>query len=383
MNDQKLAESPGIIATGIEGLDHVLRGGLIADRLYLVEGHPGSGKTTLALQFLFAGRERGERCLFVTLSETEAELRASAASHGWSLDGIDIFEIAHEEGFAPDQRYTMYHPSEVELAQTTKAVLAEATKLRPTRLVLDSLSEFRLLAGDSLRYRRQILALKQFFASQHSTVLFIDDRTTDQKDMHLHSLAHGVVSLERELPDYGTVRRRLHVTKLRGRAYREGYHDFIVRRGGIEVYPRLVAAEHRASPLHGVLSSGLDTLDSLLGGGLAQGSSTLIVGPAGAGKSTVATQYMVAAASRGEKASAFLFDESPATLRARSMGLGMNLDALIGTGRLELRQLDPAEISPGEFAHAVRRCVEDTQTKVVVIDSLNGYLNAMLNERSL
>jgi circadian clock protein KaiC len=383
MNDQKLTESPGVIATGIEGLDEVLRGGLIAERLYLVEGHPGSGKTTLALQFLLAGVERGERCLFVTLSETEAELRASAASHGWSLYGIDIFEIEHEDGFDPDHRYTMYHPSEVELAQTTKAMLAEATKLRPTRLVVDSLSEFRLLAGDSLRYRRQILALKQLFASQHSTVLFIDDRTSDQKDMHLHSLAHGVVSLERESPDYGTVRRRLHVSKLRGRSYREGYHDFIVRHGGIEVYPRLVAAEHRASPLHGVLSSGLDSLDALLGGGLAQGSSTLIVGPAGAGKSTVASQYMVAAASRGEKASAFLFDESPATFRARSTGLGMPVDALIEAGTLEMRQLDPAEISPGEFANAVRRCVEETQTKLVVIDSLNGYLNAMLNERSL
>ena len=384
MNNQEIADSPGVIATGVEGLDDVLRGGLVADRLYLVEGLPGSGKTTLALLFLYAGIKHGERCMLVTLSETKDELRASAASHGWSLEGIDILEIVGSEyNVGAENRYTMYHPSEVELGETTKMVLAEATQRNPARLVVDSLSEFRLLAGDSLRYRRQILALKQFFARQHATVLFIDDRTSDQKDMHLHSIAHGVISLERETPEYGEVRRRLHISKLRGRAYREGYHDFAIRQGGVEVYPRLVAAEHRISPVRGVVCSDLPSLDALLGGGLARGSSTLVVGPAGAGKSTLATQYVIAAAARGEKSCVFLFDESTATFRERSTGLGMNVDALIEAKLLDLRQLDPAELSPGEFAHIVRRSVEGQEGHIIVIDSLNGYLNAMPDERFL
>ncbi len=382
--DKRMIEPHPVIRTGIEGLDDVLHGGLVPDRLYLVEGHPGSGKTTLALQFLFAGVQRGERCMFVTLSETETELWATASSHGWSLDGIDIFEIAaSEDSLMPDSQYTMYHPSEVELAETTKAVLAEATRIRPTRLVVDSLSEFRLLAGDALRYRRQILALKQFFAGQHATVVFIDDRTTDQKEMHLHSLAHGVISLERETTEYGSVRRRVHIEKLRGRSYREGYHDLVIRTGGIEVYPRLVAAEHGISFARATISSGLASLDALLGGGVSKGTSTLIMGPAGAGKSTLATQYMVAAGARGERSCAFLFDESLATFRERSAALGMDIDALVEAKRLELHQVDPAQTSPGEFAHTVRESVEKKGNGIVVIDSLNGYLNAMPSERFL
>jgi circadian clock protein KaiC len=384
MNDHPQQDDSTLIQTGVAGLDNVLRGGLTPNRSYLIEGNPGSGKTTLALQFLLTGVKRGERCMFATLSETGDELRASAESHGWTLDGIDILEIvASEDSLKSDARYTMFHPSEVELAETTKTVLAEAARIKPARLVIDSVSEFRLLAENPLRYRRQILALKQYFSRQHATVLFIDDRTSDESDMHLHSLAHGVISLEREAVEYGTVRRRLQVAKLRARSYREGYHDFVIRRGGLEVFPRLVASEHRSSRAGALVKSGLDALDALLGGGLAQGSSTLILGPAGAGKSSLATQFLLAATARGEHATVFLFDESVATFRERSSGLGMDVDSQIDAGHLAVQQVDPAELSPGEFAHCVRRAVDDNKTRVVVIDSLNGYMNAMPSERFL
>ena len=377
-------KAPTPIQTGIEGLDEVLYGGVTPNRLSLIEGSPGSGKTTLALQFLLEAVRRGEACLFVTLSESEEELRASAASHGWTLDGIKILElIASEESLKPDARYSMYHPSEVELGQTTRMVLAAADRIKPARLVFDSLSEFRLLAEQPLRYRRQVLALKQYFAHRQCTVLFIDDLTSEEGDMRLHSLAHTVVSLEQHTPEYGAMRRRLRVRKLRGRAFREGYHDFIIRRGGLEVFPRLVAAEHRASYAHQSVQSGLEPLDALLGGGLAKGTSTLILGPAGTGKSSLATQFAWAAARRGERAVLFLFDESMAAFRERSAGLGMDIGSMIDAGRLSVQQVDPAELSPGEFAHALRRTVEHDQTSIVVLDSLNGYLNAMPSERFL
>lgn len=373
-----------IITTGIEGLDNILRGGLIPNRLYLLEGDPGAGKTTLALQFLLAGVRNNESCMFVTLSETAAELRASAASHGWDLDGIHVLEIlASEESLRPDTRYTMYHPSEVELAETTKLVLAEAARIKPARLVFDSLSELRLLAENPLRYRRQILALKQHFARQECTVFFIDDRTGSDRDTHLHSLAHGVISLERKTVEYGTMRRQLQVGKLRGRTFSEGLHDMSIKRGGLQVFPRLIAAEHRIPHKAEAFKTGLDALDKLLGGGLAKGTSTLVVGGAGTGKSTLATQVARTAALRGEKAAMFLFDESVATFLERSAGLGMDMQPLMDNGNVNVRQVDPAELSPGEFAHAVREAVDKDNARVIVIDSLNGYLQASPSERYL
>lgn len=384
MTDTVKPAEAALVQTGVEGLDDVLHGGLVGGRLYLVEGHPGAGKTTLALQFLQEGVRLGQVAMFVTLSESAEELRASARSHGWSLDGIDILElIASEESLQPDARYRMFHPSEVELGETTKAVLAEADRRQPHRLVVDSLSEFRLLAESSLRYRRQILALKQHFTRRKCTVLFIDDRTGDAADRHLHSLAHGVISLERHPVDYGSIRQRLRVAKMRGRQFREGYHDFSIRPGGLVVFPRLVAAEHRADYLREMIPSGLAPLDAMLGGGLARGTSNLIMGPAGTGKSSLSTLYARSAALHGEHAALFLFDEAIATFRERSAGLGMDVDALIQSGRLSVRQVDPAELSPGEFSDSVRKAVVREKSRIVVIDSLSGYLNAMPNERHL
>ncbi len=377
-------ESTDHVKTGIAGLDYVLKGGLPPNRLYLVEGHAGSGKTTLALQYLLAGIQRGEACMYVTLVESEHELRSAAESHGWNLDGIHIMEIiAPEESLSHDARYTMYHPAEVELAATTRAVLAEAARIKPARLVFDSLSELRLLAEDALRYRRQILALKQYFARQKCTVLFIDDRMGPAMDMHLHSLAHGVISLERHEQEYGAMRRRLVVDKLRSRAFHEGFHDFVIREEGILLFPRIVVDECRAPFHREAVKSGLEALDALMGGGPAKGTSTLILGPAGTGKSSLAAQYAHAAASRGEHAAFFLFDESLPTFLERSKGLGLDMAPLIEAGRASVRQVKPAELSPGEFAHAVRHAGNGKPAGLAVIDSLNGYLNATPSERFL
>ena len=379
---QPASTVPAYVSTGIPGLDDVLHGGLVPHRMFLLEGDPGAGKTTLALQFMRAGVEKGEACLYVTLSESETELRASALSHGWDLAGLTILElIASEDALKPDTAYTMYHPSEVELAETTKAILAEAARIKPARVVLDSLSELRLLAENPLRYRRQILALKHHFSKQDCTVLLIDDRTGGERDTHLHSLAHGVIGLDRETPIYGTMRRRLEISKMRARPFREGYHDYIIQRGGLAVFPRLVAAEHGKSFVREAAVRGLAPLDALLGGGLPRGTSTLVIGAAGTGKTSLATQFAWSSASRGEHAAMFMFDESPATFHERSVGLRMDPEPLIRSGKLLVRRVDPAELSPGEFTHSVRRTVEEDDCRLIVIDSLNGYLNAMPSEK--
>jgi circadian clock protein KaiC len=371
-------------STGIEGLDDVLQGGFSPARMYLVEGDPGSGKTTLALQFLMQGVANGEPGLYVTLSETESELRNSAASHGWDLTGIHILElIDSEESLNTDSRYTMFHPSEVELTQTTQAVLDEAGRVKPGRLVLDSLSSLRLLAQSGLRYRRQLLALKQFFAKAGCTVILIDDRTESTSIDELHTICHGVISLQRASREYGTLRRRMQILKMRGRVIREGFHDFMIKTGGIEVYPRLIAAEHRTEYGRESVSSGLEQLDSMLGGGLSRGTSNLFIGPAGTGKSSVASQYALHSAANGMQSLIYLFDESIATFMERSKGLGLRIAPLTDSGEILVRQVDPAEMTPGEFAHEIRKSVEEDGTKLVILDSLNGYLNAMPSENLL
>jgi circadian clock protein KaiC len=376
--------SKELAATGIEGLDDVLRGGLTANRLYLVEGVPGSGKTTLALHFLIEGARRGESVLYVTLSETEEELRAVAATHGWDLKGVQIRELTpSEDTLAPDDQYTMFHPSETELGETTKRILGDVDQLKPVRAVFDSLSEFRLLAGSALRYRRQILALKQYFTGRQCTVMLLDDLTSSDRDLQVQSLAHGAIRLEQLYPDYGAERRRLMVAKYRGVQFRGGYHDYIIRKGGLEVFPRLIASEHRAPADMEKMASNIAELDKLVGGGLERGTSTLLVGAAGSGKSSLAAQFVSAAAERGQHAAMFLFDESTQILLSRAAGLGINLKKHFESGTVTIQQVDPAELSPGEFAHAIRRAVEKDQASIVVIDSLNGYLNAMPQERHL
>jgi circadian clock protein KaiC len=372
------------VSTGITGLDHILGGGLPPKRLYLVEGDPGSGKTTLGLQFLREGKRQGERVLYVTLSETKSELGAVAASHGWSLDGMDIHELAPAgESLGPDDQYTFFHPSEVELSETTKLVLAEVERINPTRVIFDSLSEMRLLAREPLRYRRQILGLKQFFIGRNCTVLLLDDRTSRDGDLQLQSLAHGVVTLEQLAPEYGAERRRLRLVKMRGVRFQGGFHDFVIATGGLRVFPRLVAAESRLNDVHGVASTGLPQLDALLGEGIDRGTSTLFVGPAGSGKSAIATQIAVTAAARGERVAMYLFDEGLETFRRRAAGLGSDISGHLASGRLTLTQVDPAELSPGEFADQIRTAVDVGGVGVVVIDSLNGYMNAMPEERFL
>jgi len=370
--------------TGIAGLDEILYGGFLPNRLYLLDGDPGAGKTTLSLQYLLEGAKHGEKCLYITLSETKEELIAGAASHGWSLEGIEIVElVAEEDELDGDAQVTMYPPSEVELIETTKKILDAVNRINPSRVIFDSLSEMRLLAQSSLRYRRQILALKQFFVGRKCTVILLDDRTSEGSDLQLQSLAHGVISLEQLSPAYGSERRRLRIVKFRGTDHRGGYHDFAIRRGGLNIFPRLVAIEHSEPFVPQRIASGVTALDKLLGGGPDRGTSTLLMGPAGSGKSTIGVQYAVAAAERGDHAVIFAFDESEATLEARTAGLGIQLKKGSAAGKVRIRQVDPAELSPGEFAAMVREAVEKDKARVVVIDSLNGYMHAMPDERFL
>jgi circadian clock protein KaiC len=371
-------------ATGIPGLDDIMGGGFAANRLYLVEGKPGSGKTTLAFQFLLEGARLGESVLYMTLSETREEIEAVASSHGWSLKGVTIRElIPTESSLDPSEQYTVFHPSEVELSETTKRILDDVEKAKPVRIVFDSMSELRLLAGSPLRYRRQILALKQYFAGRRCTVLLLDDMTSAAHDLQVQSIAHGALLLEQTVPDFGGTRRRLRVTKYRGSDFRGGYHDYVIQRGGLEVYPRLVAAEHRGKTERVRLPSGLAGLDKLLGGGLESSSSTLIVGAAGTGKSTITGLFCARAAERGENCALFVFDESKSTLFSRLDGLGIDLRKHADAGRVTVQQIDPAELSPGEFVHAIRQAVEKRKARIVVIDSLNGFLNSMPDEKFL
>ena len=370
-------------ATGIAGLDDIMGGGLTPERLYLVEGTPGTGKTTLGLGFLLSGVRAGERGLYITLSESERELRAVAETHGWSLEGLDLFELVPEGGFGEEQEQTLLHPSEVELGETVRGIIARVDELQPQRVVVDSLSELRLLAQNPLRYRRQILALKHYFSTRSCTVLVLDDKTAEPGDLQLHSIAHGVISLEQTVSGFGAERRRLQIIKMRGTRYRGGYHDFTIQPGGLCVYPRLVTADQPVDFASGAVSTGSAALDSLLGGGLVPGTATLLSGPAGVGKTTTVVQCMVAALRRGESAAYFLFDERLPTLLTRSEALGMDLRPFIEAGTLDVRRIDPAELSPGEFSGLVRDAVEERGASVVVVDSLNAYLQAMPEEQHL
>ncbi|MDQ6871834.1 MAG: AAA family ATPase [Gemmatimonadota bacterium] len=368
---------------GVPGLDGILGGGLPTNHLYLVDGEPGTGKTTLALQFLIEGAKNGERGLYVTLSESSAELRAVAASHGWSLEGIDIYELSKESARDIEEGYTIFHPAEVELQQTVDEVLKAVAEHNPTRVAFDSLSEMRLLAREALRFRRQILALKQFFNGRDCTVILLDDKTAPEGDLQLHSLAHGVIVLEHVALEYGSERRRLQVTKVRGIRFRGGFHDFRIVRGGIEVYPRVLQDEPRIDVSGDALLSGSTSLDALLGGGITCGTSTLITGAAGTGKSILCTQFARAEIQRGGKVLFYLFDERMSTFRLRSKALEMDMSGARDTGQLKITQVEPTELSPGEFASQVVSAVENDKCTLVIIDSINGYMQSMPEERLL
>jgi circadian clock protein KaiC len=372
------------LSVGVQGLDDVLFGGLNPNRIYLLEGDPGTGKTTLALQFMLEGARAGEKCLYITLSETAEELRSVARSHGWSLDAITIFELTPPEAnFTADQYYTLLHPSEVELSETVKLIFDRIEELQPDRVAFDSLAEIRLLAQDPLRYRRQVLALKQFFAGRRCTALLLDDLTSRSHELQVHSITHGVIVLERVVREYGDERRRIQITKMRGASFRGGYHDLVISRGGLSVFPRIAVDDTADRSAGQMISSGVPAIDSLLGDGVHRGTSMLLVGPAGCGKSSLATRYALAALERGEPASIYTFDESRNTLIERSAGLGMNLQPYLDSGRLVIQGINAAELSPGHFAHCVRERVDGNRPGVVVIDSLNSYLNAMPAEQFL
>ncbi|HLE00575.1 MAG TPA: ATPase domain-containing protein [Bdellovibrionota bacterium] len=374
----------GRCRTGIAGLDDILRGGLPRNRLYLVQGEPGTGKTTLALQYLLEGARQGEKGLYITFSETEEELNTVAASHGWDLKDISLFELSSlEERLQPESQNTVFHPSEVEMNQTTALLLAEVERVKPTRVVFDSVSEMRMLAETPLKYRRQMLSLKQFFSGRNCTVMVLDDRTAAPSDLQVQSIVHGVINLQKMHPEFGDERRRLNIVKVRGIKFTGGHHDYTIRTGGIEVFPRMISAQHFTEFNKERISSGIPRIDALLGGGLDAGTSTLFLGPAGTGKSTLSILYAVAAAQRGEYAMIFAFEESIHTLLARTAALGMDLKKYLAEGLLEVRKIDPAELSPGEFADSVRSSVLAKKPRVIVIDSLNGYLQAMPQEQFL
>ena len=365
-------------------MDEVLAGGLPAHRLYVIEGNPGSGKTTFALQFLREGVRLGQRVLYVTLSETLQELSDVATSHNWNLDGIDIVELdSLSDRFKEDADYTVFHPSDVELEETVGRIRAEVEQLNPDRVALDSVSELKILSQTVVRYRREILGLKQFFAGRKCTVLVLDDCTTGDSEQQLQSIAHGVLRMDRAPREYGSTRRQIQVVKMRGVAFQDGQHDFVIRSGGLEIYPRLSAGGGAAVEDTGSAESGSPQMDALLGGGLDRGSSTLLIGPAGCGKTTLCSQYLMAALQRDENVACYQFEENRQTFLHRSSGYGMDFEPYIASGRFDLIQVDVADLSPGEFSSRVRNAVEERKASFIVIDSLNGYLNGMPNERFL
>jgi circadian clock protein KaiC len=370
------------LSTGIAGLDYILKGGLPKNRLHLIEGSPGTGKTTLGLQFLLEGQRLGEEGLYVTLSETREELLAVASSHGWSLDGLAIQDLTESgDSLTDNSRYTVFHPSEVELDETTRAILKEVERINPVRVVFDSLSEMRMLANDSLRFRRQVLALKQYFLTRNCTVLLLDDRTSQAPGRQLESVAHGVLNLDYVPVEYGRQRHAMRVVKMRGVSFQSGYHDFNIETGGILVFPRL-SPEKKVAVKEGTLGSGQANLDELIGG-LHYGTSTILIGPAGVGKSTLSMMYASSAVEHGERAAVYLFDEGPETLYKRTTALGMNIEGHVKEGRMALRQIQLAELTPGELSYMVSREVEDNGARVVIIDSVNGYMMATPQERFL
>ncbi|GJD75616.1 ATPase domain-containing protein [Methylobacterium goesingense] len=372
------------IPTGVVGLDEILHGGYAAQRAHLIEGRPGSGKTTLGLQFLLDGVRRGERGLYITLSESRRELHSVAERHGWSLDGLEIYELVPPElSLDSEQQQSLIHSSDLELGETVRMALAEIERVSPVRVVFDSLSEIRLLSQGSLRYRRQVLALKSYFLLNNATVLMLDDLSSEDDDLNLHSISHAVLRLEQITPAYGAGRRRLHVIKMRGTPYASGYHDFVLRRGGVRIFPRLVAADHHTAFVPETIACGVSELDTALGGGLDRGTTSLIIGPSGAGKSTLALGYLVAALERGEPGLVISFDETLGILQRRAAGIGLPIDAHIEAGRLRVEQMDPADVSAGDFAGRIRDAVETDGARVVVIDSLTGYMSAMSGQPHL
>lgn len=382
--DRELLEDAGPVTSGLPALDYILRGGFAANRIHLIEGEPGAGKTTLGLQFLLEGNAKGERCLYITLSEGRDELIHVAHTHGWDMSGIEIFELVPPElSLDPDREQSILYSSDLELGETVRLVMEEVERVAPARIVFDSLSEIRLLAQGPLRFRRQVLALKHFFATRHCTVLFLDDLTQREDDLSLHSLAHGVIRLEQIALTYGAERRRLRVYKMRGRAFHGGFHDFLIRSGGLEVFPRLVAGSHPQLQLESRRAkSGIAELDQLVGGGLDYGTSTLLVGPSGSGKSTIAMQYAQSAIDRGEKALFVSFDETERVFQERALGLGWDFEKARASGDFVFLQVDPAELSPGELAGTVANAVE-RGVSMVVLDSLTGYQHAMPEEQFL